>query len=217
MNQLVVTLIVILMPGIIANVICDKITHHSKWTAFKFSLYATVLGMISYGVLQVIYYIIDIVNLCSFSVESWSHLDVWDASIADNPKIPAKEVFFASLVSIPVSMMAAYLINFKFFNKLAQKIGVSSKYGDENLFSYYLNAQEIDWIYVRDKENELTYQGRIVSYSETEKMQEIVMSDVTLFDYNDSRELYSVPTVYLTKEVGKFIIEAIPTDLLGEK
>ncbi len=216
MNQLVVTLIVILLPGIIATVISDKITVHSKWSSFKFGVYALVLGMLSYGVLQLVYYIYDMLSTCSFGPETWSHLSVWNATVVDNPEIPALELFFASLLSVPVSFMAAFLVNHKVFNKISQRFGVSSKYGDENLFSYYLNAKETDWIYVRDIENNLTYQGRIDSYSEVEDMQELVMSEVTVYRYEDSAELYSVPTLYLTKDIGKFVIEAVPDNLLGD-
>ncbi len=217
MNQLVVTLIVILLPGIIANVICDKVTVHSKWTSFKFSLYAFVLGIGCYVALQVIYYLVNMVFSCSLSPAAWSHLEIWKSAMADNPTIPPKEVIFATFLSLPISLFTSFLINHKIFNKIAQYLHISSKYGDENLFSYYLNAQETDWLYIRDIENGLTYQGRIVSYSETEKMQEIVMSEVTVFRYDDSVELYSVPTIYLTKEVGKFIIESIPNELLGDE
>jgi hypothetical protein len=216
MNQLVVTLIIILLPGIIACVICDKITVHSKWTSFKFSLYALVLGIFSYVVLQLFYYLIDLSLSSSINDVEWTHLKIWEASVTENPIVPANEVIWASLLSIPVSFLVAFLINHKIFNKVSQFIGVSTKYGDENLFSYYLNAKEIDWIYIRDFENNLTYQGRIVIYSETDHMQEIVMSEVTVFRYEDSAELYSIPTIYLTKEIGKFVIEAIPKTLLGE-
>ena len=47
-------------------------------------------------------------------------------------------------------------------------------------------------------------------------MQEIVLSEVTVYRYEDSAELYSVPTIYLNKKLGQFIIEAIPENLLGE-
>ena len=65
-------------------------------------------------------------------------------------------------------------------------------------------------------ENNLAYQGRVESYEECDYMQELVMYDVAVFRYEDSVQLYSVPTVYLTKEMGRFIIEAIPKELLGE-
>jgi len=217
MNQFVVTLVVILIPGIIAAVISDKITVHSKWNAFKFSLYAMILGLSAYAGLQLIIYAIDIFKACSFNVPSWSHLNVWNSATSKNHNIVASEVVYASILSLPVALFASFLINYKIFNKLAQKLKVSSKYGDENLYSYYLNAKEIDWVYVRDIENNLTYQGRIESYAENDHMQEMVLYDVTVFRYQDSIQLYSVPTIYLNKEMGKFIIEAIPKELLGEE
>jgi hypothetical protein len=102
-------------------------------------------------------------------------------------------------------------------NKIAKKLKISTKYGDENLFSFFLNSQNIDWIYVRDIQNNLTYQGRVVSFSENDGMQELVMSEVTVFKYETSEEFYSVPLIYLSKPSGNFIIEAVPPELLEEK
>ncbi len=222
MNQLVVTLIFVLLPGIIANVICDKIAVHSKWTSFKFSVYAFVLGIISYVFLQLFYYFIDIYYSIDISRSwlpgnaNWSHLEIWGSFVAKDPSpLPEEEIVVATFLAFPVAYLAAFFINHKIFNKFAQRIGVSRKYGDENLFSYYLNAKETDWLYIRDPGNNLTYQGRIVSYSETETMQELVMSEVTVYRYKDSKKLYSIPTIYLTKKIGQFIIEAVPSKLLG--
>ncbi|HEX5057325.1 MAG TPA: hypothetical protein VFX02_12620 [Gammaproteobacteria bacterium] len=211
MNQFLATLVIILLPGIIAAVICDEITVHRKWTSFRFSLYALVLGILSYIVLQLIYPIVGAVNVC-FEYIRWKDLKVWKTPFSVNPEIPVNEVIFATILSLPVAFLAAYVINQRIFNKISQKIGVSSKYGDDNLYSYYLDT--VDWIYVRDSEGGLTYQGRIMAFSETDQIQELVMSEVTVFRYSDSKELYSVPTIYLTKEMGKFVIETISEDYL---
>jgi hypothetical protein len=217
MSQFIVILIVILMPGIISLVICDKIVNHSKWTSFKFCLYAVILGVFCYVILQCAYYMKDIFlafSSCQYNFQ-WTHLNIWYAPVNEKPIIYPSEIIFASVLSFPISLAISYLINYKIFNKIAQKIKVSQKYGDENLFSYYLNAREIDWLYIRDIENNLTYQGRIVSYSENDKIQEIVLSEVTVYEYQASNFLYEVPTIYLAKELGKFIIESIPQENLG--
>jgi len=93
---------------------------------------------------------------------------------------------------------------------------VTSKYGDENLYSYFMNMKENEWIYVRDKENNLTYEGRAGWYSEREQVHELVLHDVIIYRYEDSARLYSVPTVYLSREIGKLVIETVPLDLLQE-
>ena len=142
-------------------------------------------------------------------------LDVWSLVTDGRMRIDLLEVFAATVLSVPVAFVGAFLINYKIFHKLAQKLRISQKYGDENLYSYYLNAKEIDWVYVRDFERKLTYQGRVVSFSENEKIQELVLSDVTVYAYDDSTEYYSVPNIYLCREMGRFVIEAIPAEYMG--
>ena len=217
MNQLVVTLIVILLPGIVATIVCDEIVvRQAKRDSFYFGVAAIVLGVLSYACLQLIVCAIDILIALGRGPIVWTELSVWGTSVSGNPTVPFGEVMAAVLLSIPIALVTAWGANNKWINKSAQWMRVSEKYGDENLYSYYLNAQEIDWVYVRDRPNNLTYQGRVFSFSENDKIQELVLSDVTVFTYDESKELYAVPTIYLSRESGQFTIEAVPPELLGE-
>ncbi len=215
MNQLVVALIVILLPGIIAAIISDKLTTHSKWDSFKFGLYSFMLGVLSYALLQAIVYAIDMAKAISFTPVSWHHLKIWNSALSGGTGIQAWEICVAVIFAVPVAFFASWSINYKLFNKIAQKIGVTTKYGDENLYSYYLNAEEIDWVYIRDPKNGFTYQGRVVSHSENDTVQELVLSEVSVYSYEDSTFLYQLPTIYLSREMGEFIIEAISPENLG--
>ncbi|SRR6266571_7119671 len=217
MNQLVVTIIIILLPGITATVVCDQLIVHSKWDSFKFGLYSLVLGVLTYALLQLFFYVGDIFRDSTIVGASWSQLKIWRSVASEKPEIPGTEVVLAVVLSAPVAFFISWLVKYKLINKFAQRIGVSLKFGDENLYSYYLNAEEIDWIYVRDPIANLTYQGKVQLFSENDAIQELVLSEVTVFRYEDSEELYSVPTIYLAKETGKFIIEAIPNALLGDR
>ena len=208
MNQLVVTLIFILLPGIVAAVIMDKLVFHPKWDSFKFILYSLLLGVLSYMALQVIYWGHDYWISCEGKPIIWSSLNFWDTVIADKPSINKKEIFLVTALSIPVAFFISWATNFKLLNKVAQLLRVSAKYGDENLYSYFLNAQEIDWVYIRDIENNLTYEGRVVSYSENENSQEIVLSEVKVYRYSDSVMLYDMPKIYISRDFGKLIIES---------
>ena len=125
--------------------------------------------------------------------------------------------FIILLISIPLSFIISWIVNYKILNKIGEFFNVSTKYGDENLYSYYLNTNEIDWIYIRDVDNNLTYQGRVFSFSENSNIQEIVLYDVTVYRYEDSAELYHVPTIYLAKKSGSFRIEAVPQEYLKEE
>ncbi|WP_019567800.1 hypothetical protein [Thioalkalivibrio sp. ALMg13-2] len=217
MNELAIAVVVILFPGLIAAVICDKITVHSpRWGSFKYSVYSFVLGVSSYVALQGIVYIWNwfsglFVPTVSFVSKT---LDVWTIVTTQTVSIDPSEVFWATILSPVIAVLAAFTVNHKIIHKAAQRLRVSGKYGDENLFSFFLNAQDINWVYVRDIPSKLTYQGRVVSFSEADDMQELVLSEVTVFAYETSDEYYSVPLLYLSKERGSFIIEAIPQQLL---
>ena len=219
MNDLPIAVGVILFPGLIAAVICDKVTVHSpKWGSFKYSVYSFILGVSSYVALQLLAYLWNAASayICPTLLLASPTLDVWTIATTQNISIDVSEVFWATALSPVVASAAASIVNHKLINKAAQKLHISTKYGDENLFSFFLNARDIDWVYVRDISNKLTYQGRVVSFSEVEDMQEVVLSEVTVFAYETSVELYSVPFVYLSKARGTFIIETVPQELLSE-
>ena len=206
-----------MFPGIIAAVICDKIiVHQPKWNHFKFGIYSFVLGVTCYISLQGFGFILDLIYTKYFCLKNihWSHLKVWNFISDGNTNLKVLEVFQATTLAIPIAYFASWVVNYKLFNKISQKLRISNKYGDENLFSFYLNAKEVDWVYVRDIGNDLTYQGQVVSYSENENIQEIVLSNVTVYSYKNSDEYYSVPSLYLCKNMGSFIIETIPPELL---
>lgn len=210
MNELAISIAVILLPGLIASVICDKIVVHMvRWDAFKYSIYSFIFGVASYILLQFIFYILAaffrLFPSCHYEIIST--LSVW--SIIQNQKqtIVLSEVAFATAISPLVAIAAAWLVNYKILNKISQKIRVSSKFGDENLFSFFLNSKEVNWVYLRDKSASLSYCGQVVSYSECEKIQEIVLSNVKVFDYETSDELYEVSLIYLSNPLGKLVIE----------
>lgn len=215
MNQLSIIIIVLLLPGILSTIIADKLTVHSKWDSFKFSLYALVFGLASYSTLQTIIWVCSVfTSVLSRSSVQWDTLKFWDIINGNQYSILPNEVILATLLSVPIALIASAIINYKILNKIGKITKISTKYGDENLFSFYLNSKEVDWVYVRNINENLTYQGKIVLYSENDYIQELVLSDVTIFRYEDSVELYSVPTVYLSKKIGEFSIEQIPKDII---
>ena len=209
MNSFVVLIAIILLPGLLASVICDKITVHSqRWDSFKYSIYSFIFGVLSYSVLQLLEWAFDLFKYY-FSNKPivFGALNAWNIAYTPNPSIPLREVFFASLIAPVVAFIASAVINFKLLNKFAQLINVSEKFGDENLFSFFLNQNEVDWVYVRDKEGDLTYRGRVISYSECDSIQEIVLSNVSVYEYKTSKFVYDLSLIYLSKKLGSFVIE----------
>lgn len=210
MNSLAVAIAIVLLPGLVASVICDKITVHSpRWNAFKYSIYSFLFGVSSYALLQLITAAYQFIKglLCNVHEAQTYTLGVWSIIQNDKATIPLFEVGLATMLAPIIALLASFLVNNKIINKIAQKLRVSQKYGDENLFSFFLNLKEVEWVYIRDKENGLTYLGRVVSYSECDSIQEVVLTEVTVYEYESSDKLYDVSIIYLSKPLGTFVIE----------
>ena len=217
MNDLLLTIGIISFPGLIAALVCDRlVVHTSPWTSLKYGIYTFVFGVSSYVALQAAYSALLAFNRHLPFLQEATALSTWSLLSTHGGQVSYAEVGWATLISPLVAIAASMLVNYKVINKLAQRFKISRKFGDENLYTYFLNSPSINWIYVRDFKNNLTYQGLVQSFAETKEMQELVLADVTVFEYSTSDEFYSIPFLYLCAPHGSYTIEAIPNKLLGE-
>lgn len=194
--ELTIKLILLLTPGAIASIIFEKLTIHKKWNSFQFIANSILFGGISYLFAQLLF------NICgndkSFS-NFWSNLPSKD--------IPYEVIMKAIVVSILIGFICAGLDNYKIINKIAKSLKLTTKYGDENLYSFFLNADNVNEVYFRDIKNNITYHGMIDSYSETNEFKEIVLRDVKVYDYEESKLVYELDKVYLSRPKDDIIIE----------
>jgi hypothetical protein len=195
-SELTLKLILLLIPGSLACIIYERLTIHKQWTSFKFITNSILFGAISYLIAGVIFSIYK--DDESFKL-FWDNLPTKD--------IPYNVILKSSIISILVGFVSTGIDNYKLINKFGKYIRLTNKYGDENLFSYFLNAEDVDEVYVRDITNKLTYHGFINSFSETDEIKELVLLDVVVYDYETSKELYSLDKIYLSKSKENLIIE----------
>lgn len=201
MSELTIKLIIILIPGAIATLIFGKLILHKEWSSFRFVLYSILFGIVSYLFLQLI---INGINV--FKTDNLSDLTIW-SGLSDASSIPYKEVVLASLISVLLAFVATLIENRKVINRVAGVLGISGKFGDENLYSMFLNSKDVEFIYLRDIKNQLTYHGWVKSFSENDNISEIRLCDVAIYNYSNSEFLYEVGEVYLSLNKQEIIIE----------
>lgn len=136
-------------------------------------------------------------------------LKVWAMATTQKIDLNLYEVAFAAIIAMPLAFAVTAINNYKLLNKAAQKCKISYKFGDENLFSYYLNRDDIRRVWIRDPNVNQTYDGEVISWSETDHIQEIVLANVTVYAYENSEELYWLPSLYLARPTGTFAIEQV--------
>lgn len=131
---------------------------------------------------------------------------LWD-TLNDKPKIPYIEIILAMGIAIILGFILTKADTYKWLNNFAKRYKISDKYGDEPLFSYFLNLKDTEYVYIRHIKHNFTYLGYVSSFSENEDFREVVLSNVTVYSYDESEELYQVSRLYLCLEKDDIIIE----------
>lgn len=201
MSELTLKLIIILIPGAIATLIYGRMILHKEWSNFRFVLYSILFGVFSYLTIQTF---IELINLCK--ADYLTDLTIWD-NLASANKIPYSEVILASIISVILALLMSVIENKKIINRFGQIVKITNKYGEENLFSRFLNSPEIEYVYLRVPETKLTYHGWVKSFSETDNVSEIRLGDVAVYTYPESELLYEIDEIYLSFQKHNIIIE----------
>jgi hypothetical protein len=208
-SALTLKLIILLAPGVLAATIHKQLTvRHKEPSNFMFMINAIMLGLFSYLSLQLLFNFFALIqHICHNSAPLlFTELKTFK-NIALEGDIPYSEIIWASILSIGLGVLVTKADNKKWVTRIASRIKVSNKYGEENLFSYFLNDDDIEWVYVRDLENKLTYMGCVKIFSETEDFKELVLERVSVMDYPDCNDLYDIDRIYLCFPKDKVIIE----------
>ena len=207
-TELTLKLIILLTPGVLATTIYKRLTiRHKEQTDFMFIVISIMFGMFSYLILQICKYTISFLkSFCDKNIESFETLKTF-SDLPNGNSIAYSEVILACLISIILGFLISKLDHSKIINNFAKKYKISNKYGDENLYSYFLNSPDIGWVYVRDIQNSLTYLGYVESFSETNENKEIVLNQVTVYSYPHSDKMYDIERIYLVFPKDKVIIE----------
>jgi len=188
-------LILILIPGGLATLILEKLTTYLKWEPFKFIINSILLGGLSYLLSDLVFYIFFADNIKNFWLTFTSN------------DIPFWEIIRATGVSLFIGFGTSWVENNKLISRFARKLHIADKYGEENLYSYFLNSKEVREVYVRDIANNLTFHGEVDSFSENEQISEITLTDVKVYKYDDSSFLYKMPRVFLSRPKNCIFIE----------
>jgi hypothetical protein len=192
-------LAIIFIPGILWMKIHSRYGFKGDRTQFDLILNAFIFGVVSYAMLYVIYQIIG------------RPLKIFDLD-SDNKKLLQPEIFPEILAAIIISVVGAvltlYFENHKLFTRFVQKIGATKTYGDEDIWDFMFNSSspDVDFVHFRDFEQRVTYAGIVEVFSESEKLREIVLRDVVVYDF-EGMEMYRVPRLYLARARENIHIE----------
>lgn len=214
-SELTIKILLLFFPGIIVTLIIDKLTERDEEPTIKFFIRSFVYGLVSYFTLYIIVAIINVFlvllkdKICNCNTEVYQFkLNFLDCLINGNKDINYIEIIVASIISVLVALVASYIENENLIYKLANKLRISNKFGDLDVWSHIFNGLEKDtWIVIRDYDKQLVYVGWANAFSSDHKESELLLKDVIVYNNYNGQEIYTADAIYFSNLSGNIRIE----------
>ncbi|ABQ28845.1 DUF6338 family protein [Acidiphilium cryptum] len=199
-NLFLVQVAVIFLPGIIWAKLDATYAAKVKPSEIEFVVRAFVFGLTVYVV--------------EYMVFEWLHwpFPIVDLAAADSHEVLtapiAHEVLGAVGISLIMALLWLYASTYKLLTRFLQLIKATKKYGDEDVWDFMLNSGEaaVEYAHVRDLDHGFLYAGWVDTFSETDKLRELVLLRVIVYNL-DGEQLYETPRLYLARAPEKINIE----------
>ena len=214
-SELAWRLLFIFVPGLITILVVRHLSIHKEFTSFYFIIYSFLAGIINFFLAEVIIYLKDYLsyqlklNLCPHILHVYTRnsLQIWEALFNNKQNIPLDEVSLISLLAIFTGLFGSAGIQHKWLIRFSRKFGITKRFGDDDVWSLFLNSKTTEWVYIRNRKNGLTYFGKIRAFSEPDKAREILIEEVEVYFTDSGEKLYKIPAVYLSNTANELEIE----------
>jgi len=162
-------------------------------SAFLYGLLSYALVFLGYAILNVPFQLIDAGSADKKSVITTS---------------VSREIVWALAVSFGCAIINVYLSTYSIPFRMLRLIGATKRYGSEDVWDYTFNLKSasVEYVHVRDFEQKLVSAGWVVAFSETDKIRELTLRNVRVFDF-EGEFFYESPLAYLARKPEGIHIE----------
>jgi hypothetical protein len=200
LNTLILQLAILFLPGLIWSRLDAQYALKSKPTDSEFLLRAFLFGLVSYAVTFLIYSALrwefTLVNLADLGTQSVVTRAIF------------KETLCATGVGLVLAVLWIYAATYKLLSRALQFIGATAKYGDEDVWDFTLNSSvpAVEYVHYRDFDKQIVYAGWVRTFSETDKLRELVLQDAEIFNF-EGKLLGTAPLLYLSRAPDNIHLE----------
>ncbi len=131
----------------------------------------------------------------------------FDALTNTSTKLQWSEILLAAGLSFPLAFVISFFAERKSIHRLAQRIGVTKKFGDLDVWDFMFNSKEVEWVVVRDVKNDLMFEGWVLSFSDIGEIRELLLRDVRVYRNSTGEQHYEVGGLYLCRQKDDMIVE----------
>jgi len=202
MSEFTFKLLLLFFPGLISAFLVDKLTVHRPREKFFFLIQSFILGLVSYF----LYWII--LKVISLRVDNIDTSMIFLKSLTvSNVTFSFWEIFYVTICSIIIALTITVSAKHKALNRFARKYRLTNKFGELDVWGYFMNLKEVEWVTVRDHPNDLIFDGWIQAFSDDSKHAEILLRDVSVYKNSTGKRLYQVGSIYLSRNRQDISIE----------
>lgn len=198
-SEFAFNLLLIFFPGIICTYMVDMFTNHRERTQFQFIINAFLLGFGSYILYAFIIY--------CFASKKIGDINFLHALSEGKAKISLKEILQVCVISGILAVVIIVINTHKLHFRLFQKLKITKKFGEQDVWGYLMNSSSTEWVTVRDIENNIMYDGSVKAFSDNSKEAELLLENVTVYKNDSGERLYDINAQYLSLNRNKISIE----------
>jgi hypothetical protein len=165
------------------------------------------ISVLSYGLLYLVYLLIVAFGKLFRPQSLQLSLSSIDALVNAQVSLDFFEIIYSSLIAMTVGLASGVLYNRKILFRIARSLKITKNYGDDDVWSYVMNSDDVEWLFVRDHIKELIYFGRIALFSESDEKRELLLEDVDVYSNADGMKLYHTDSLYLCRADNELTLE----------
>lgn len=208
MELSVLTLRVVLLffPGVLCALIVHALTIQRERTTPQFLTSAFVYGVSTYLLLAGVREAYAV----GAKVVGWKappRVTFFDVLTNEKARIAWGEIALSAGVALVLAIVLAAVANHAILHRMAERLRVSRRFGQADVWGHFLDSPTTRWIIVRDVNADLLYEGWVDAFSDSGVDPQLLLSDVAVYRASTGTKLHDRKRVYLTPRKDSVIIE----------
>lgn len=195
-----IQLAILLLPGVLWARIDTAYGNKRDQSQFEFGIRVLLFGLTSYAATYILF------SALNIPFEMIDLANAADKNVLTRGMVV--QTLWAILIGFAASIIWLYAVNYKILTRILQGIGATKRYGDEDVweFTFNSNSSDVQFVHIRDFPNRVVYSGWVSVFSETERLRELVLSEVDIYDF-DGNLISSPPRLYISRNPDGLHIE----------
>lgn len=210
MELSVLTLRVVLLffPGVLCALVVHALPIQRERTTPQFLTSAFVHGVSTYLLLAGVRAVCaGVARLAGWGAPP--RVTFFDVLTNEKARIAWGEIGLSAIVALLLAFGVSGVVNQNALYRIAERLGISRRFGEVDVWGYFFNSPQIRWVAVRDLATDTVYEGWVEAFSDTGGAPEVLLRDVTVKTNSTGTKLFDSKRVYLARDKTSLIIEQL--------